>query len=185
MTLLAKHYKYDGAATLRLNDVQRGALSEVQQKVDTGVYRFENVVCAVCGQKQFEQLAAKDRYGLWLSVVVCTVCGLVQTNPRMTQAAYTEFYNHEYRRLYLGTWDWSIQLRKIPIIHSFTKFENGFDLMVSEDGVDWRLVTKDGFNDGFNYGVRNFAPSPFGLFVGAANPFNGLEIWQSFEQPEP
>ncbi|MCH7744759.1 MAG: hypothetical protein IIC84_01635 [Chloroflexi bacterium] len=132
-----------------------------------------------------------DSWDLVIGTPRLTPDGYKEPLSGLAQGAGNRFNGHFWRmaeqdgRLYLGSWDWSIQLRKIPIIHSFTKFENGFDLFVTEDGVDWRLVTKDGFNDGFNYGVRNFASSPYGLFVGAANPFNGLEIWQSVEVPEP
>jgi SAM-dependent methyltransferase len=37
-----------------------------------------------------------------MPVVICQECGLIQTNPRMTQETYNEFYNSEYRKLYGG-----------------------------------------------------------------------------------
>lgn len=42
----------------------------------------------------------KDRYGLYMPVVICRDCGLIQTNPRMNQKAYNEFYSVEYPKLY-------------------------------------------------------------------------------------
>ena len=32
-----------------------------------------------------EKLSEKDRYGLFMPVVICKKCGLVQTNPHMTE----------------------------------------------------------------------------------------------------
>jgi hypothetical protein len=87
-------------------------------------------------------------------------------------------------RLYLTTWDWSIELRAFAQLHELTKDENGFDMLVTEDGEHWQLVTKTGFGDGFNYGGRTMASTPYGLFVGAANPFYGLEIWQSGDKAD-
>jgi 2-polyprenyl-3-methyl-5-hydroxy-6-metoxy-1,4-benzoquinol methylase len=101
--LMGPRFSYDGQATLDLNSLQRATKAAVDAKVANGTYEFETVSCAVCGAQAFEYLATKDRYGLYLPVAVCRPCGLVQTNPRMSQKAYTEFYNQEYRKLYLGS----------------------------------------------------------------------------------
>jgi len=37
-----------------------------------------------------------------MSVVICRNCGLIQTNPHMNQKSYNEFYDKEYRGLYMG-----------------------------------------------------------------------------------
>ena len=76
--------------------------NEIDHKVKEGIYRFEKVTCAICNGNEFESLSNKDRYGLYMPVVICKECGLIQTNPRMTQAAYNAFYNVEYRKLYGG-----------------------------------------------------------------------------------
>jgi hypothetical protein len=113
--------------------------------------------------------------------------------------------------LYAGTMDWSTILR-------FTKFEGrpdnfrrlfgqvgmenvvqnqgGFELWRSYDGDNWLPVTRQGFGNPYNYGVRNIVSTPYGLFIGTANPFGprvaqpiddqvtyvdnpdgGLEVW--------
>ena len=54
----------------------------------------------------------------------------------------------------------------------------GFDLYVSEDGVNFEPITVDGFGDPYNYGGRIIIPSEHGLFVATANPFNGLQVWR-------
>jgi hypothetical protein len=81
-------------------------------------------------------------------------------------------------RLYVGTWDWSVQLRTSPLLDPLLRDEFGFDLYTSPDGSAWYRVTRNGFGDGFNYGARSFASTPFGLFVGTANPYYGAEVWQ-------
>ena len=54
----------------------------------------------------------------------------------------------------------------------------GFDLYVSEDGINFEPVTVDGFGDPNNYGGRVLVSSEHGLFVTTANPFNGGQVWR-------
>ncbi|MGH9891496.1 MAG: class I SAM-dependent methyltransferase [bacterium] len=100
--MLRRRYRYDGVPLLTLNELQWRMKRQIDQKVKDGVYRFGKVVCCVCQGSNFELLADKDRYGLYVPVVICRVCGLIQTNPRMDEAAYRSFYNEEYRKLYVG-----------------------------------------------------------------------------------
>ncbi|MCB0191142.1 MAG: class I SAM-dependent methyltransferase [Anaerolineae bacterium] len=102
MELLSSRYVYDTNPHKLLNKLQLEMKQQVDDKVASGYYAFESVRCCVCGQRDFDLLSEKDRYGLWMSVKICQVCGLIQTNPRMTQAAYDEFYQIEYRKLYQG-----------------------------------------------------------------------------------
>lgn len=53
----------------------------------------------------------------------------------------------------------------------------GFDLYVTEDGVNFETITINGFGDPFNHGCRSFAATPEGLMVGTANPFYACQIW--------
>ena len=55
---------------------------------------------------------------------------------------------------------------------------NGFDLYVTDDGINFQPVTVDGFGDANNYGGRVMVPSRHGLFVGTANPFTGAQVWR-------
>jgi ubiquinone/menaquinone biosynthesis C-methylase UbiE len=92
--------------------------------------------------------------------------------------------------LYVGTLDWSVllpymprnkwsaQMRKIldhDRIEQVMRYEAGFDLWRSNDGACWIPVSKDGFGNPYNWGVRTMVSSPYGLFIGAANPF-GPEV---------
>jgi SAM-dependent methyltransferase len=107
--------------------------------------------------------------------------------------------------LYLGTYDSSVfisfvDLGRVPRdrhpwirragVDAVVEREGGFDLWRSRDGAHWLDVTKTGFGNAYNYGVRTLAGTPAGLFLGAANPF-GPEVavktavgWQYVSNPE-
>ncbi len=113
--------------------------------------------------------------------------------------------------LYAGTFDWSVMLRwsrlseaprpatklaeHIPP-HVIADNEGGADLWRSRDGENWLPVTRQGFGNAYNFGIRNIVLSAGGLFVGTANSFGprvavqrdtewvyednprgGLEVW--------
>ncbi|MFZ1756957.1 MAG: class I SAM-dependent methyltransferase [Caldilineaceae bacterium] len=103
MAILSSRYSRNNAPHVKMNGLQAQMKRQIDRKVEKGDYRFEAVPCPVCQSTTFEPIAEQDRYGLHFPVVICSDCGLVQTNPRMTQASYDEFYNVEYRRLYEGT----------------------------------------------------------------------------------
>ncbi len=100
--LLDSRYDDDQASTYVLNDIQTRARDAVIRKMESGAYRLEIYPCATCGGDSFDIVAKKDRYGLPLSAAVCTSCGLLQTNPRMDTQSCKEFYEQEYRPLYVG-----------------------------------------------------------------------------------
>ena len=99
--ILGKRYKYTPRSILKLNELQVQAKGSVEEKMLSGIYALENVAC-FCGSNSDVLLAERDRHGLKVSTVICTKCGLIRTNPRMTQRAYTSFYECEYRPLYTG-----------------------------------------------------------------------------------
>lgn len=88
--------------------------------------------------------------------------------------------------LYLGTFDWSLMLRYSrpdnwpPLLRRIMEREDidtlmtaqaGADLFRSADGENWLPVTRSGFDNAYNYGIRTFASTPNGLAVGLVNPF--------------
>ena len=60
----------------------------------------------------------------------------------------------------------------------------GFDFYVSEDGVDFHKISRTGFRDKFNFGIRTFVSSDDGLYIGTANPFYGAQLWKLNELAE-
>ncbi len=88
--------------------------------------------------------------------------------------------------LYLSTFDWSSALgyaQRDTWPESFTRLidklgsqflmenQSGFDLYRSFDGENWVRVTTNGMNNPYNIGLRTMISSPYGLFLGTANPF--------------
>ncbi|MBX7073132.1 MAG: hypothetical protein K1X71_08280 [Pirellulales bacterium] len=113
--------------------------------------------------------------------------------------------------LYVGTFDvssyvpymdrsiWPAHVANLfddETLDRFLKHRGGAELWRTTDGDNWLPVTRNGFNNFYNFGIRALVSSPAGLFVGAANPFGpkvavrtpsgwryednprgGLEIW--------
>jgi hypothetical protein len=113
--------------------------------------------------------------------------------------------------LYVGTYNWSVLLpylatEKWPrrwreFVESVGPDElvetvGGFDLWRTRDGIRWTPVTRNGFENPYNWGARTMVSTPSGLFIGTANPFapevaartaggwiygpnprGGLEVW--------
>ena len=65
----------------------------------------------------------------------------------------------------------------IKLLNYLRAAKRGFDLYVTEDGVNFETITIDGFGDPYNHGLRVFATTDQGLCLGTANPFFGTQIW--------
>lgn len=60
------------------------------------------------------------------------------------------------------------------------RYPVGFDLYVSDDGVNFYPVFLNGLNNPNNYGGRLlFADRNRTLYIGTANPFQGCEVWKT------
>ena len=108
-------------------------------------------------------------------------------------AGFDNFFNGYFWRmcehegwLYMGTFEWSSVLGYVK--HSrwpgaFSNvmsyvgmkqiFENtsGFDLYRSYDGENWVPVTTNGMGNPYNMGLRTLQSTPYGMFIGTANPW--------------
>jgi hypothetical protein len=112
--------------------------------------------------------------------------------------------------LYLGTLDTSVFLLYYPLdkfrsplsklleligIDRIVSYAGGFDLWKTKNGVQWYTVTSKGFGNPLNLGLRTLQSTPFGLFLGTANPFTvgdrshtfpnkpgGAEVWMGREE---
>jgi hypothetical protein len=63
----------------------------------------------------------------------------------------------------------------------------GFDLYVTEDGVNIQAITRNGGfggGDRYNYGARTLVSTSEGLFLGTSNPFYGCQVWRIQVVPE-
>ena len=88
--------------------------------------------------------------------------------------------------LYMGTFEWSSVLGYVNRSRWPPAFANvlahvgpqkildhgsGFDLYRSNDGENWVPVSTNGMGNPYNMGLRTFASTPHGLFLGTANPW--------------
>lgn len=102
--MLIRRLKNNGSVELWLNKLQLKTRGQVEEKIISQVYRFENKEqCVICNSTDALLIGERDRYGLYYPVNICKGCGFVFVNPRMDQSAYNEFYNEEYRKLFLGS----------------------------------------------------------------------------------
>lgn len=125
--LLSQRFEYD-KGRLPHNTVQQDVVKRVREYIESGRYEFTRVGCPVCETGRFRQLAEQDRDGIWHSVVICRRCGLIQTNPRLSEESYADFYSNEYRLLNEGGEEWqserfTSQRKKAADIYSLLSSE--------------------------------------------------------------
>ncbi len=95
-----KELHVPGKPSLPYTQGQQEHVKAFNFHIENGVVGFESVPC-LCGSCHFTLLASYDRYAMRQSTVICVQCGLIQSNPRMTQKAYADFYSSDtYRRCY-------------------------------------------------------------------------------------
>jgi hypothetical protein len=83
--------------------------------------------------------------------------------------------------LYVGTQDQSTKWRAFkPLAPGL-----GFDLYATADGWHYTAVTLTGLGDPFNSGLRNFAATTSGFFMGSHNPYQGTKIYLGKHVPNP
>ncbi len=104
--------------------------------------------------------------------------------------------------IYVGTYDGSSMLRYAELdaraqrifdpatMEHFMRFRGGCELWRSADGNHWSPVTRNGFGNPNNWGIRTLLSTPAGLFVGTANPFGprsalrGIGGWRYEDNPQ-
>ncbi len=85
-----------------LSKFQTSAVKEFNKKVYDGLISYEIKPC-LCNSNRFDKIFKYDRYGLYHPVVICRDCGLIQSNPQLSDIEYNRFYtSDEYRLLYEG-----------------------------------------------------------------------------------
>jgi hypothetical protein len=94
-------------------------------------------------------------------------------------------------KLYVGSMDMSSMLRAAteagaelpdmgipPTILDVILKAAGFDLWKTGEGLIWAPVTLRGLGDYRNYGARTMRVHNDRLYIGTANPFRGLQVWE-------
>lgn len=100
---LSNRYNADSRSTIELSTFQKGLAMELNEEIRRDVVEFEEITCLVCGERDYTYISEKDRYGVWQPVVICKTCGLIFSNPRMTNGALRYFYEKYHKRLYTGS----------------------------------------------------------------------------------
>lgn len=138
----------------------------VEEKIIRGKYLFEDLPC-FCGSHEDVLISEVDRHGFYYPVVICSRCGLIRANPRMTREAYNEFYTHEYRDVY-GEGDEEIgrlfEYRLEQSKRNYNYFKNYVNLstnaVVFEIGCDFGTMLLPFIEDGCDaygcdYGIKH------------------------------
>ncbi len=87
---------------MELTPIQSRLVSEFNQRIKDGFIELELVPC-MCGSTAFDLVASVDRYSILQKTVMCTKCGLIQSNPRIRENQYVDFYSSDlYRLCYEG-----------------------------------------------------------------------------------
>jgi SAM-dependent methyltransferase len=86
-----------------LNSGNRLAIQNYVERISSGEVKLLEVACPNCRACKFDLLFRSDRYGIPWKTVVCRECGMLYSNPQMTEDSTKEFYtSDDYRRIYGG-----------------------------------------------------------------------------------
>ena len=84
--------------TLQLTNQQE---LEVKKFNQNKKIRLETLNCINCKSLNYKELYANDRHGINQQTVLCNTCGLVYSNPRMSEESLNYFYSSNlYREVY-------------------------------------------------------------------------------------
>ncbi|MBN1526093.1 MAG: class I SAM-dependent methyltransferase [Candidatus Omnitrophica bacterium] len=131
-------------------DDQLRLIGKFNEDITNNRVAFEEAPC-LCGCRDFVLIASIDRYAILQQTVMCTDCGLIRSNPRMTEAQTRDFYSSDlYRRCYEG-YDYleAFEKRKYEdssVIHIFEavdkarKITPGVTVIELGAGGGWNLL---------------------------------------------
>jgi hypothetical protein len=86
-----------------------------------------------------------------------------------------DFSEHQILEWFLG---W-VPLSPSELADVVAAVEGGFDLWATEDADNWTQISRSGLGDEWAYGVRSFLSTPYGLFMGTANPYFGFRVYEA------
>jgi hypothetical protein len=98
---------------------------------------------------------------------------VILTTLLANKAALEQLIGPAITRLLIEIYESVVEILRI------IRYPMGFDLYVSEDGINFRSVLMGGLNNPHNYGGRIlFVDNKNDLYIGTANPFQGCEVWR-------
>ena len=89
---------------LKLNELQKQTLNNINNKIDSGIYKYAKSICACGSTGEFSdtEICSHDRFGMTARNVACKNCGLIRLDPHLDQESLELFYRDHYRSLYTG-----------------------------------------------------------------------------------
>ena len=143
-------FTFSTKPTASVTDVQLMLVKEFNQNITDNNMEFEEVPC-LCGGTEFRLIASVDRYAMLQKTVLCTTCGLIQSNPRMTESQCRSFYTSDlYRRCYEGDdyirtvrnrkYDDDSGLHIFDAINKIKKIMPGMTVIELGAGGGWNLL---------------------------------------------
>ncbi|MEX2016240.1 MAG: hypothetical protein WD873_06340, partial [Candidatus Hydrogenedentales bacterium] len=175
-----------------------GTMLIFQEKLYVGSLIFGGLISGFRNAKGAD-LIRINTDDTWDTVVGTGSVGGVESGFGSKRNAYLWSLEEHDGMLYAGTWDDSIvivgglanaddfirgefdrdNLEGIDNNPLNPLFKVGGDLYRSADGVHWDLVFNNGLGNPNNYGVRTMESAGGDLYLGFANPTDGLDIWRS------
>lgn len=107
-----------------MNKIQKQARDSILKKLEEGVYTTLKInACPFCQNRSYDMLSETDRFGLPVSAQLCHNCGLIYTNPILSDDCLPSFYNEEYHPLTYGkpTGDHLFNVRQGELIYHYIK----------------------------------------------------------------
>ncbi|MDD5136527.1 MAG: class I SAM-dependent methyltransferase [Candidatus Omnitrophica bacterium] len=171
-----------------LSPGQREHVNRFNEKVLSGAIKFEKVPC-LCGSDDFKLLARYDRYSLLQDTVICKKCGLILSNPRMTDEEYRRFYetdtyrrcyeSYDYLEGYLERYNESLGRHMVDMVLKVKRPDQISGVLEFGAGGGWNLVAfkKKGFDvTGYDYSptlVELGRKQGLNLFQGTVDSIKG------------
>lgn len=158
-----------------LLDMSKEQVEAVKRFNNNKDIRFEKTTCLInfegidrnnvqfnCDNKDQQVLFTNDRYGFNLNTVLCKKCGLIFSNPRMSQDATNHFYSSDsYRKIYDFAFGEKLeeyiekkfkiefsQQKKIINLNSY--YDQLFFDIINSSNIEYRSVCEIGAGAGWN-----------------------------------
>ena len=87
--------------------------------------------------------------------------------------------------LYVGTWNTATSVYINTPGWTNQRAVIGCNLWSSPDGIHFSSITRNGFGNPYCEGIRTMTSTPYGLFVGTVNNWQGLQMWEFTAPPNP
>ena len=97
--LFLSRYRTPGTPSIGMAPSQIAAIDQYNKKCESGEYSFERVPC-LCGSTRSYCVGLACRYGLSTESHLCLRCGMLRTDPRLTEESLTKFYQELYGTIY-------------------------------------------------------------------------------------